>query len=201
MRDRIREGQTCDRWYHHGVKRIAWLAAAAVALMVALWLATRGGDDRGASQPRDAKVGGMSASSDIPKREIPAQPLRMEPPPAIEPAPARTPPDAGAARAEREALLAGLAQSGPAHEVWEADGRALFDAFAQAGVGVGAVECAIAGCGATLDFASQADHDRIVQAIEASAAFLAWTGGKTWSPPEFRADGHVVVALVLYRPD
>jgi hypothetical protein len=127
-------------------------------------------------------------------------------------APARTPPRANdanagddrartAARDEREAALDSVRASGDAHEEWAARGTTLLTSAGQHGAQVYGAGCFIAGCGATLSFASDADYRRGIDALVASDAYTAWTGGKKITAPERQPDGHVLVGVVLYRPD
>lgn len=103
-------------------------------------------------------------------------------------------------RAEREAALQRLRRSGPADEGWNAQAGAVFDAI-KPSAAVSAVGCYVVGCAATLTFSSEAAYREQLARVQALAAYRAWTGGKQITGPDVQADGRVVVALFLYRPD
>ena len=109
---------------------------------------------------------------------------------------------AAAARDERDQLLQRLADSGRADEVWVDKATALFDAIGRAPVETHVIGCYVAGCGATFTFASLAAYrDRI--AASATNRHLSRVDRRQTlqRSGEIRADGSVIVGLVLYRPD
>ena len=135
-----------------------------------------------------------------------ASPPRSAPPdavPALPDAAADAAPGVAAAadRAERDALLAGLRESGRGDEPWDAQAGALFAALGRAPAVADVTGCYIAGCGATFTFPSDAAYRQRLVEVEPTDASRAWTGGRRFSKPEPMPDGRVVVGLVLYRPD
>ena len=111
-------------------------------------------------------------------------------------------PDASiaAARAEREAALETLRRSGPADETWSSQAGAVIDSVKPAAT-VSDVGCYVVGCGATLTFDSDRTYRDALAQLASSASYRAWTGGKQLTSPEVQTDGHVVVELLLFRPD
>jgi hypothetical protein len=108
-------------------------------------------------------------------------------------------PDASA-RTERDTALQVMRRSGSANEVWTAQAGALFDAIRRT-TALTDVECYVAGCSAMLTFSSEiAYHDGLAH-LPALEEYRAWTGGKQWTIPEVQADGKVIVAVLLFRPD
>jgi hypothetical protein len=180
-------------------RRSIVLVAAGVALAVAavaLWTSMRG--------EYRAPPGGAAATTIDATRVAVVSPDAAAPPALDATAP---PPDAlvsdapSPAAEERDAAVATIRGSGPAHEVW--DDQAT-DIFAAVVAGAGEIVdsgCYIAGCAATLSFSSRAAYERALEALEASDRYRAWTGGKRITAPEIREDGSVIVALILSRPD
>ena len=117
---------------------------------------------------------------------------------AIGDAPAAT--TDASSRVERESALQTLRRSGPADEGWSAQAGTVFDAITPSAAVTG-VGCYVVGCGATLTFSSETAYRDELAHIQALAAYRAWTGGKQITSPDVQADGRVVVALLLYRPD
>jgi hypothetical protein len=130
----------------------------------------------------------------------PSEPLHpAEPVAAID---ARTPTTTdNAARTSREKLLDGMRDPHPGHESWNDAGLALVDQLGRDAVSVADRGCYMAGCIGTVTFASDASYRRAVDELTSSADYAAWTGGKQLTAPETLANGQVVVALVLQRPD
>lgn len=122
--------------------------------------------------------------------------ITMRAPTAEQPA---MPADASS-RAERVAAMQALRRSGPADEGWNAQAGEVFDATKRSAT-VTDVGCYVVGCGATLTFASETAYRDELARVQALTAFRAWTGGKQITSAEIQADGRVVVALLLYRPD
>jgi hypothetical protein len=109
--------------------------------------------------------------------------------------------DAAPDASERDNALASLRASGVGDEVWNGQATTLLDSFATNGVSINDRACFIAGCAATFTFASDRDYrERAAELVETDA-YRAWTGGKRFTSTETRADGRIVVALLLYRPD
>ncbi|MEP6861951.1 MAG: hypothetical protein ABJE66_15110 [Deltaproteobacteria bacterium] len=104
------------------------------------------------------------------------------------------------ARAEREAALETLRRSGPADETWSSQAGAVIDSVKPAAT-VSDVGCYVVGCGATLTFDSDRTYRDALAQLASSAPYRAWTGGKQLTSPEVQSDGHVVVELLLFRPD
>ncbi len=98
-------------------------------------------------------------------------------------------------------MLDNVRTSGPAHEHWDEQARALFNSLAKDDTVVAYEGCYVAGCAATLSFASEDDYRRARDEAERSELYRAWTGGKKWSRPDIAEDGRLLVALVVYRPD
>jgi hypothetical protein len=113
---------------------------------------------------------------------------------------ARAPTTDSSSRSERESALQALRRSGPADEGWNAQAGTVFDAIKPTAA-VSDVGCYVVGCGATLTFSSETAYRAGLAQVQALAAFRAWTGGKQITSPDVQADGRVVVALLLYRPD
>jgi hypothetical protein len=174
-------------------RRILVATALVAVLVIALYVLVRRSntEPEARTKPRDAVVVAPPLAPPSEPSVTPTTPLDAR---AIDPA-------AAAARQERETVLASVRDSGEGHEAWEAQGTALFDAFAKRGARVTGSSCYIAGCAATLGFPSQAAYRRALDEVQASEAYLAWTGGKRLTSPELAEDGRVTVALVLYRPD
>jgi hypothetical protein len=174
--------------------RLLLLASAVVvALLVALVVMLR----------QDPRSSGRTAPSGD------ARPLEARDAPL---APPVSPVDAGAAapidvergkmaRDERETVLATLRESGPGAEAWDDQALALLASLKHAGADSEGAACFIGGCSATFTFRGELDYRRGLDELVASEGYRAWTGGKRLTTPELGADGRVVVAFVLYRPD
>jgi hypothetical protein len=115
--------------------------------------------------------------------------------------PRSSPQARASARAEREALVDGLRNSGSGRESWDDQARTLLGSLAAADAEVTWGGCFVAGCTATIVFASREAYDHAIDDVARGSAFHAWTGGKKWSAPEIGDDGRLTAALVLYRPD
>jgi hypothetical protein len=61
--------------------------------------------------------------------------------------------------------------------------------------------CYMAGCFATVRFASDAIEQATLARVQRSADYSSWTGAKRVTPVEESADGKIIIALVLERPD
>ena len=176
----------------------AVLAVAAIALIVSMQ-----GDYRApvvqSPRPRGAPVvaSGVVAADAAPANvvdgAVEAQPVDAPQAPIDDTAPAR--------RAEREALLAKVRNSGSGHEGWDDQASEIFTTAVGDSGTVVESECFIAGCAATLSFPSRAAYEHEIDSLEESRQYRAWTGGKVLTLPELRRDGSEVLALVLYRPD
>ena len=141
------------------------------------------------------------------------------PTPAVAPAPAAVAPAPGSSQpqlppspvapapvlapepSERERWVKPVLRSGSGHEQWTERGTSLLEQIGRNAVRSDDVGCYIAGCTATYTFASRDEYDRTIHAVQRSAEYQAWTGGKRWTTPEPAHDGAVTSALVLYRPD
>jgi hypothetical protein len=180
-------------------RRIALLVAASLVAAAGVILAVsmrREAPASSAARPRAVDARGADAT--IARADVDAPAAAI----AAEPAPPAAEPDAGAAaRDERLAAIATLERSGPGREDWDASAMAIFDAADTGSVEVTSVGCFIAGCAATMTYASRDAYARGLERLQGSAPYRAWTGGKVLTRPELLADGRVVVALVLYRPD
>jgi hypothetical protein len=107
---------------------------------------------------------------------------------------------AASARTERETALQVMRRSGPANEVWTSQAGALFEALRRT-TALTDGECYVAGCSAMLTFSSEiAYHDGLAR-FQNLDEYRGWTGGKQWTTPEVQADGQVIVAVLLFRPD
>jgi hypothetical protein len=168
------------------VSRKILVAAGVVALALAIGLlvAVR----RSADAPAVA-----SGSSDAAPRDARIAELR--------PVPADANADLPAARRERDEVLDRLQHSGRADEPWVGQAGALFAEIGHSASEMYVAGCYVAGCGATFTFRSLELYRSSLAKIEPTAVYREWTGGKQFTEPEVRADGTVVVALVLYRPD
>jgi len=104
-------------------------------------------------------------------------------------------------RTSRETLLATIRDPRAGHEPWDETGLALLDQLGRDASDVTDRGCYMAGCIATFTFASDASYRRAIDDLTTSAEYAAWTGGKQITSPETLANGQVVIALVLQRPD
>ncbi len=102
---------------------------------------------------------------------------------------------------ERPVGLVELEESGEGSEAWNAQGTALLDAFGATALEMTERGCFVAGCGALYRFSSADEYQRQLAKLVASELYVAWTGGKVFSPVQLRADHQVVVSFLLYRPD
>lgn len=177
---------------------VALVALAAALVAAALWLYVQ---TRARSATPDPVV---VVPSDAAVAHRPPRPQAVAPPAdaavvvaAAEPAP---PPDASDPHAERVALTAHMAER-PGHERWERKGEAVLDEVGGRAQGVEERGCYVSGCTATYRFSSRDAYEAVARDEAASAVYAAWKGPKQWTTPEEQADGQVVVALLLYRPD
>jgi hypothetical protein len=105
------------------------------------------------------------------------------------------------AHTKREQLVARIRDPKAGHEPWDDKGLAILDRVARDAVATTDRGCYMAGCVATFTFSSEETYRRVVDEITAAPEWTAWTGGKQFSPPETLVNQHVVVAVVLERPD
>lgn len=189
------------------------LAAALLAAVIGLVIEVRRGPEpvgtRGSARPASSSV----AAADPAPVPPPARPAAGLPGTgSVVPAGSESSPGDPAAspdqlqlvqvaRMERGKVLSGLRRSGTGEEPWDGTASALLDAVGGRAAHAESIGCFVAGCGTTLTFASAAEFERQRAEIEAMPDYQAWTGGKRWTVPEPQADGTVVVALALYRPD
>ena len=165
--------------------RLAVAAFAIAGFAIALYVLTR---------PPAAQTRVLAAPD--PRGSRPLDPAALAP--AVD---ARTPTTDSAARTNRENILDGIRDPHPDHESWNEAGLALVDQLGRDAVDVADRGCYMAGCVGTFTFASEAAYRHAVDALTASTDYAAWTGGKQLTAPETLANGQVVVALVLQRPD
>ena len=121
--------------------------------------------------------------------------------PAVEShVPALTSPNI-AAHAERETWFARIRDAHAGHEAWDDAGLALLQQLGRDAASVSNEGCYMAGCIAEVTFASLQAYRVAVDAFTSAAAYTSWTGAKHITAPETLANGDVVVAVVLERPD
>jgi hypothetical protein len=173
------------------------LAAGAVvaAFAIVLLVSTHRDAEPPASPPNVRDAGAQAPPSPPIVVDAPAPPPEVRAD-AWVPGAAET-----SARDEREKALAELHDSGLGHEDWDSAAEALLGSIARGPVEATDAGCFIAGCGMTYTFPSEDAYLRGIDELQRSDGFRAWTGGKQFTTPERRADGRVVVALLLYRPD
>jgi len=139
----------------------------------------------------DRPVASNHAAAPAPQRpRAPAPPLIVAPDAGVDPA-----------RVEREQLLAKVRDPRQGHEAWNERGIALLQQLGASAIATTEVGCYMAGCVAVFTFASQGAYDGARDRLVALPEYRAWTGGKTFTTPEQRGDGSVVVAVVFERPD
>jgi hypothetical protein len=160
-------------------------ALAIIGLAIVLYVMTR------PPEPRAAEV----SAPQVRKSET-AQPISPVSADARQPTAADS-----SARASRDKLLDGIRDPRQGHEPWNDAGLALVDELGKEAVAVTDRGCYMAGCIGTFTFATDVAYRRAVDELAASAEYTAWTGGKQITPPETLANGQVIVALVLQRPD
>jgi hypothetical protein len=180
----------------------AAVAAAAIALVVSLRGEYRAPEVEGA-RPSDAPVVATAVpavtvtdAAPAPVDAAPVDDAAVAPP--FDAAPAT---DGTARRAEREALLAKVRDSGNGREGWDDQATDIFTAAIGSTGTIVDSGCFIAGCAATITFPSRAAYQHEIDTLEESQRYRAWTGGKVLTLPELRPDGSEVLAIVLYRPD
>jgi hypothetical protein len=105
------------------------------------------------------------------------------------------------AHAKRERLVARIRDPKAGYEPWDDKGLAILDRVARVAVATTDRGCYMAGCIATFTFPSAEVYQSVVEEITATPEWIAWTGGKQFSPPEKLVNQQVVVAVVLERPD
>jgi hypothetical protein len=105
------------------------------------------------------------------------------------------------ARVRREKLLAGIRDDRAGHESWNDQGLALLDLVGRRASATSGLGCYMAGCACTFTFSSDASYRRALDEVTASPEYARWTGSKQFTEPESLADGRVIVAVVLQRPD
>jgi hypothetical protein len=109
--------------------------------------------------------------------------------------------DASAAAREREALLSHIRDPHVGHEVWNDRANRVLDDLVRDGEITLERGCYMAGCFATVRFASESIEQSALDRVQRSADYTSWTGAKRTTPVEESADGKITIALVLERPD
>jgi hypothetical protein len=166
------------------------LTVAALAIMgvaIALYVLTR---------PPDTPAPVVSAPDPRPSQPV-------QPSATVTTVDARAPTTTtdNAARDSRDKLLDGIREAHPGQESWNDAGLALVDQLGRDAIAVTDRGCYMAGCMGTFTFASDGAYRRAFSELSSSPDYIAWTGGKQWTAPETLANGQVIVALVLQRPD
>jgi hypothetical protein len=174
------------------------LAAVAAALVAAaLWLFVQ-------TRARSATPDPVVPIVDAAAAQRPPNPRVVAPPAdaaiVIAAADAAPTSDASDPHAERVALTEHMAAR-QGHEHWVGKGEAVLDEVGRRAQRVEERGCYLSGCTATYSFSSRDAYEAVVRDEATSQVYAAWKGGKQWTTPEEQADGQVVVALLLYRPD
>lgn len=124
------------------------------------------------------------------------------PTPTPPPTPALPPStEASAATREREALLSHIRDPHVGHEDWNDRANRVLDDLVRDGEITLERGCYMAGCFATVSFASESIEQSALARVQRSADYTSWTGAKRTTPIEESADGKITIALVLERPD
>ncbi|HUJ61312.1 MAG TPA: hypothetical protein VLX92_22565 [Kofleriaceae bacterium] len=159
------------------------LAAAAIALVAAL------------REPPEIAPPAPPARPAPAAFEASTTPSRDAAPRLADAASADAEPDA---HGTREELIDDVRGSGPARGSWTQPALALLGALHSSEMTD--LACYSAGCTAQAVFGSQAEADGELELWRSSEAYVAWSSGATVTPAELRADGSVVVAIVVYPP-
>ncbi|HEX4454983.1 MAG TPA: hypothetical protein VH143_29180 [Kofleriaceae bacterium] len=168
------------------MKWLAALAAVVIALSIALYAMTR--------QPIPAPTPRPATTAPATLPTIPA-PITSAPP-ALPPTT-----EASAAKREREALLSHIRDPHVGHEDWNDRANRVLDDLTRDGETTLERGCYMAGCFATVRFASEAIEQAALARVQRSADYTSWTGAKRVTPVEESADSKIAIALVLERPD
>jgi hypothetical protein len=168
------------------MKWLAAFAAVLVAVGIALYMMTR-------SSPPTAPP--VAAPIATPSTAMPSI-VTTSAPPALPPST-----EESSARREREQVLSHIRDPHVGHEHWNDRANRVLDDLARDGEATLERGCYMAGCFATVRFNSDAVEQAAIARVQSSADYTAWTGAKRITPNEESADGKIIIALVLERPD
>jgi hypothetical protein len=170
------------------MKWLAALAAVVIALAIALYAMTR--------HPIPTPIPTATPMpTSTPTPTAPPTPTASMPP-ALPPST-----EAASATREREALLSHIRDPHVGHEGWNDRANRVLDDLARDGETTIERGCYMAGCFATVRFASDAIEQAALARAQRSTDYTSWTGAKRVTPVEESADGKITIALVLERPD
>jgi hypothetical protein len=134
---------------------------------------------------------------------IPAPPMPAPTPAPAVPTTPQLPPTTEPSEAahERELVLSHIRDPHIGHEDWNDRANRVLDDLARDGEITLERGCYMAGCFATVRYASESEERAALARVQRSDDFTTWTGAKRVTPAEESADGTITIALVLERPD